>query len=460
MSEQPLCHERDELYDSLLTISQAPTPTALFERIAYTLHKATRQTPILVYHRTKALKLRLVYGFPPTCPLEAYPHLTSICSLDALAASRLQYYELKGEAGTWGYVAHPTSRHAASSKWCSLIVMMAAQRLRLLKVEQLTKQRAKLTCYRQQLAADIRRFAGIEQILLHHGERLRQLFDAQGIALMRHRQLHCLGDCPPERHLLDALDTLPNEALSSGTLELGGLCQGGLVARLDIACSAPCWLLLFRHTSPLKQPCSLSGPVTDWLPIEASMVRELADDIAVAITAIEVAYLNQQLTKTNQRLQALARLDPLTQCWNRHYTNMVLNRLISSDVTLSVVLFDVDDFKKINDTYGHSVGDDVLGRLSRVVQDTLREGDHLGRWGGEEFLIILQETDITTSLPLAQRLCSIVSTTFFKLPFPVTISIGLTAKQSGDTVRQLVERADHGMYLAKKSGKNRVVIGE
>lgn len=190
------------------------------------------------------------------------------------------------------------------------------------------------------------------------------------------------------------------------------------------------------------------------------MVRELADDIAMAITAMEVAYLNQQLTKTNQRLQALARLDPLTQCWNRHYTNMVLNRLISSDVTLSVVLFDVDDFKKINDTYGHSVGDDVLGRLSRVVQDTLREGDHLGRWGGEEFLIILQETDITTSLPLAQRLCSIVSTTFFKLPFPVTISIGLTAKQSGDTVRQLVERADHGMYLAKKSGKNRVVIGE
>jgi len=257
MSEQPLCHERDELYDSLLTISQAPTPTALFERIAYTLHKATRQTPILVYHRTKALKLRLVYGFPPTCPLEAYPHLTSICSLDALAASRLQYYELKGEAGTWGYVAHPTSRHAASSKWCSLIVMMAAQRLRLLKVEQLTKQRAKLTCYRQQLAADIRRFAGIEQILQHHGERLCQLFDAQGIALMRHRQLHCLGDCPPERHLLDALDTLPNEALSSGTLELGGLCQGGLVARLDIACCAPCWLLLFRHTSPLKQPCSL-----------------------------------------------------------------------------------------------------------------------------------------------------------------------------------------------------------
>ena len=139
---------------------------------------------------------------------------------------------------------------------------------------------------------------------------------------------------------------------------------------------------------------------------------------------------------------------------------MTLSRLIDSDVSLSVILFDVDDFKNINDTFGHSVGDDVLRRLSQVVQNTLREEDHLGRWGGEEFLIIIRETDTAASLLLAQRLCSIVSTTPFKLPLPVTISIGLTSKKTGDTVRHLVERADHGMYLAKKAGKNRVTIGK
>ncbi|MCO7230426.1 GGDEF domain-containing protein [Halomonas sp. CnH100-B] len=465
MSEQRqhLLHEHGGLYDSLMKISHAPSLTALFEQLTCALHRMTHQMPIAIYRHTKTMELRLIHVFPSACSLKAHPRLISIRSVSTLLASELQYYELKCEAETWGYIALPPSYHLVSSRWSRLVITIAAQRLGLLTMEQLAERRAGLKRYRQQLSSDIKRFSDFKDIVRHHGERLCKLFESQGIALLRKHQMHSFGDCPSERHILNALETLTRGNTNDATVELDGMCQGGVVTRLDISCVTPSWLFLFRHTPLSHLPENFSAnvdPMGYWSPLEMATMTELADHIAMAITAMDAVYLNQQLTHSNQRLQTLARTDPLTQCWNRHYTEMTLSRLIDSDVSLSVILFDVDDFKNINDTFGHSVGDDVLRRLSQVVQNTLREEDHLGRWGGEEFLIIIRETDTAASLLLAQRLCSIVSTTPFKLPLPVTISIGLTSKKTGDTVRHLVERADHGMYLAKKAGKNRVTIGK
>ena len=188
------------------------------------------------------------------------------------------------------------------------------------------------------------------------------------------------------------------------------------------------------------------------------MMIELADDLAVAITAQEVVHLNRQLTKTNQRLEGLAHTDPLTKCWNRYYTELVIEDLIHSSVSFAMLMFDIDDFKNINDTYGHATGDDILRDIAKLVQETLRDDDHLGRWGGEEFVIISKGLDQDASLKLANRLCRNVEQHIFDIAGQLTISIGLTLAQPGDRPRQLFERADQGMYLAKLAGKNQVFV--
>ena len=123
-----------------------------------------------------------------------------------------------------------------------------------------------------------------------------------------------------------------------------------------------------------------------------------------------------------------------------------------------MLMFDIDDFKNINDTYGHATGDDILRDIAKLVQETLRDDDHLGRWGGEEFVIISKGLDQDASLKLANRLCRNVEQYTFNIAGPLTVSIGLTLFQPGDRPRQLFERADQGMYLAKMGGKNQVFV--
>jgi diguanylate cyclase (GGDEF)-like protein len=160
--------------------------------------------------------------------------------------------------------------------------------------------------------------------------------------------------------------------------------------------------------------------------------------------------------------QSLASTDPLTGLVNRRALYQSLTREMGRSTRyrkpLSVVLVDVDHFKNINDTYGHIAGDNVLKAISGMMSGAIRQVDYAGRWGGEEFLLILPETDSDSAVILAKRICQLVAETRYGKVDHVTASLGVTIYQDGQLLEDLLHRADQAMYLAKKNGRNRVMF--
>ncbi|MCA8865454.1 GGDEF domain-containing protein [Halomonas sp. SBBP1] len=451
----------DNLCQKLALLCGSATPLELLELLAKTLHALTQGQPVVLYRRLSTGNLRLAYCYPLESTLASHHELLAIRCYEDLATSDLQLYELEGEHEVWGYIGHPPAVHAGPGKWIQLLVDIASQRLRLLKAERIAARHSGLKSRRRLLSRDIKRLTSIDDILQHHGTSWCNIFQAEGIALAYQGDLHCFGDCPTKHQLFHQLQQLNQQNTLDEITELNGSCQGGLAAPLSVANAPLGWLLLFRQQPllpALVANTTLQDALSYWMPLEASMIIDVADDIAVAITAHEVVHLNRQLTKTNQRLEGLAHTDPLTKCWNRYYTELVMEDLIHSSISFAMLMFDIDDFKKINDTYGHAIGDDILCDIAQLVQETLRADDHLGRWGGEEFVVISKELDQDASLKLANRLCRCVEQHTFSIAEQLTVSIGLTLLKPGDQPRQLFERADQGMYLAKMAGKNQVFV--
>lgn len=168
----------------------------------------------------------------------------------------------------------------------------------------------------------------------------------------------------------------------------------------------------------------------------------------------------------HDNLQRLAALDPLTGVYNRRFGMQRLNeefsRAVRADLPLAVLMVDIDHFKRINDTYGHLVGDRVLVKVARLVRSLLREGDVLLRYGGEEFMVILPGASCHDAKTLAQRLRHAVEdlvVTHGEQSFRVTVSIGAASypEMNADTQEQFVHTADERLYRAKQSGRNCVV---
>jgi diguanylate cyclase (GGDEF)-like protein len=160
-------------------------------------------------------------------------------------------------------------------------------------------------------------------------------------------------------------------------------------------------------------------------------------------------------------IQKEAENDPLTEVYNRVKFNKVLEGMIYRAnryyLNFSIILLDIDHFKSINDEYGHNIGDKVLVELARLVKTVLRESDVFARWGGEEFVIIAESTNLKEASQLASKLRRIVAEYPFKEIGNVTCSFGVTEFKSGDTEIHLFERVDKALYEAKHNGRNQVV---
>lgn len=159
-------------------------------------------------------------------------------------------------------------------------------------------------------------------------------------------------------------------------------------------------------------------------------------------------------------LKRLAITDPLTSLSNRLRSEEILEQELERyrrhGETFSLALFDIDDFKAINDQHGHETGDEVLRRLAELLRANTRECDHLGRWGGEEFTLLLTGTDATDASQAAEKLRRRLSEgATGNLP-SITISFGITEVASDDTIKKMLRRADIALYRAKENGKNRV----
>jgi two-component system cell cycle response regulator len=159
--------------------------------------------------------------------------------------------------------------------------------------------------------------------------------------------------------------------------------------------------------------------------------------------------------------------DALTNLYNRHFMDIHLENLVQQSQRhgkpFSLMLIDVDHFKPINDTYGHDVGDQVLQRLSRVIVKSIRTADMAARFGGEEFVVLLPETDLLSATVVTDRICKTVEMTPFRVEHPIgnlnmTVSIGAAQLRKGETASQLLKRADEALYKAKSSGRNQVQL--
>ncbi len=169
------------------------------------------------------------------------------------------------------------------------------------------------------------------------------------------------------------------------------------------------------------------------------------------------------LAEERRALLMRAATDALTGIANRagldEFLEKTLHHAHTEQTPLSVILFDIDHFKVINDTYGHQAGDAVLAELARLVGSHVRVGDLLGRYGGEEFLLVAPGAEHDVALQLAERLRAVVEEHVFPATGRLTCSFGLARARSGESAAALVGRADEALYRAKASGRNRVAAG-
>lgn len=179
----------------------------------------------------------------------------------------------------------------------------------------------------------------------------------------------------------------------------------------------------------------------------------------------ELQDVNRKLSSKNRELSVLSTTDNLTGLSNRLHIEALLDKELERQKryghVFSVMILDIDHFKQINDQNGHLLGDAVLQHVSTLLKSNIRETDMIGRWGGEEFMIILPETAASLAFRLAEKLRTAIAAEQFETVDQVTTSIGLAQSSQGDhSARQLILRADSALYRAKESGRNRVVTDD
>lgn len=168
----------------------------------------------------------------------------------------------------------------------------------------------------------------------------------------------------------------------------------------------------------------------------------------------------RKLEELNKTLKRQATTDPLTQIHNRAFFNSRMKEEISRaqryNNTLGLILFDIDHFKRVNDTYGHLEGDNVLKVISHLSLDNIRSSDVLARWGGEEFVILVPEEKKENAKGLAEKLRIIFENHKFDRGFQVTCSFGVTHLVKDESQESFINRADHALYQSKENGRNQV----
>jgi len=235
------------------------------------------------------------------------------------------------------------------------------------------------------------------------------------------------------------------------TIYLAVLFGGAVIFLLDYKQS----LILYTSITVVSIIGSYSSlPLDSSIPFQADFLVNGA--IAWAVSALTYAsFLKTEtqreiIEEKNRQLTQLSELDWLTNLYNRRKLDVYL---VGFTKYQYAILFDLDFFKTVNDNYGHQKGDRVLIELASIMKNTIKSGDVVGRWGGEEFLILTHED----GLALAEQLRHAIEIHQFADTIPVTASFGVTACKSKQSVHELIKCADRNLYQAKQMGRNQVV---
>ena len=269
--------------------------------------------------------------------------------------------------------------------------------------------------------------------------------------------------------------------------------HGGMVARVAAFAAGALLLNLygallltrigeFRSSSALKalaatellaaavQALRLVRANMDPTPQQSGADVLLASGLVVAVSALVMVYLslllNYERTERNLRamhrkLRFLADIDVLTRVPNRRHFHELAARVLASSRpgTSSVMMFDIDHFKRINDLLGHANGDEALRQVAHCVRDSLREQDVAGRLGGDEFAVLLPETGVNDAMAAAARIVSrLGDRQIAPQSAPLSLSFGVVLMRSDETVTEALNRADQALYEAKRQGRSRAVV--
>jgi diguanylate cyclase (GGDEF)-like protein len=205
-----------------------------------------------------------------------------------------------------------------------------------------------------------------------------------------------------------------------------------------------------------------------FVAIMLSMAVSLANRFTSVLTHLEdqVAERTLDLSQANARLAAAARQDPLTGVFNRRgfteQAELEMKRASRNSSEFTVMLADIDNFKQFNDSYGHACGDHVLRRVSQMLSSHMRDVDRVARWGGEEFIFLLPETDADGAAVLAEKLREDIAGNLFEFAgerMSVTVTFGVAVHRKGENLDSTIARADTALYHGKQRGRNRVMIG-
>ncbi|MCL1056429.1 diguanylate cyclase [Shewanella gelidimarina] len=187
--------------------------------------------------------------------------------------------------------------------------------------------------------------------------------------------------------------------------------------------------------------------------------------LSIFVTLAILIIANMTLGKYQRKLELMASTDKLTGAANRQafeeYFAKSLARSVLDSTPMSVLIFDIDYFKRVNDLYGHNMGDLVIQTVSNMVKSQLRDEDMLCRWGGEEFLILLPNIDLSRSHDIAERIRESIEARVIRVngnEIRVTVSVGVAEHRTSEKPEELINRVDVVLYQAKEQGRNRVVL--
>ncbi len=222
------------------------------------------------------------------------------------------------------------------------------------------------------------------------------------------------------------------------------------------------------YTDTNKKIAEISQQQQDALDhvTESHELTRRFNDIQNTLTD-EVERASLTIRKLSERiveLETTAALDPMTKVLNRRSMDLYLEEMVAvqnDHIPLYLLMIDVDDFKEINDNYGHIAGDKVLMVLANIMKSTLRDSDRIFRYGGEEFVIVLNRVDDEGCLAVTQRILSLARNNkliYKQHHFSVTLSIGVASLKRGDTVEAIINRADKALYRAKNRGKDQMEV--
>lgn len=200
----------------------------------------------------------------------------------------------------------------------------------------------------------------------------------------------------------------------------------------------------------------------EWLTVKFDkriIDKELLINIAIVLLAIILLFLYRQRSMSihKEKLEYLSHTDSLTGLKNRRMIDKTFKEI--QNKKFSLILLDIDNFKKVNDDFGHLIGDEILVKISELLKYNVNSNDIIGRWGGEEFIIICKNTHLEEAEQLALRLKNLIENENFKVS-KITASFGITEAKNNQDLKDILADADKALYKAKENGKNQIVLNQ